>query len=1066
MNKIDSRIVNGVAAIVLVVILSLCFYMSTKIERKLAFIIDDIELANRDSVTIGENSDICFNKVPHDYLTIIRDGDHFTWKVNKEYHDSLQYVKINNTNPNLHAIKNDDSQRIILNLPTSSHDTIHETITGKELYEAWNSRFSEQQNVMVRHFAANNKLAQKNVTKSDSLKYLNQMQCHDVRSFFNKSGNEISIVILDNLTRVEGNDGTVTSFVDSGTTEPGEPIKVQFFSVGTHCYLDKSPDGGSFKIDGVNYVMKPSVKLTEWGAGHVMIKSVGENTWRLSFPKPITFVGTVDSLRQFSEQSSNMISLKQNNNSFPNKSDLYLPAFSGAINYDVCNLVFGGDGSVMIRGNNFDSTLVSNPHTGILPFSLIPAFKSINLCSGNDVIHARTGFIDQQFIFSYMWLPLLVALALMALIWLPVSPLRIPDKALNLVYNRSQIKNYRIYLSLLIMVCLAYCACKSLIAIKLSYTFPYFEKLTGITPVATGLMMLLFFSFAMLLNMPMLHLMDKQSNADFEFARQRKRQRNNKRKLWFLWIGCCLILLALAYAFFGLLDKQVNRGVIDSYFHSEIFAKNPFKWSDASSVGINDTHRSVVYTLLVIEVAVLIIWAVLNVCYAKAAGAFQKAANAWSNFIVTQKAAVRKQVSNFIKPVSESLNKNKLLKSVGKRWVVLILCLALLGLWQLIGCLIPQMSLPGIIVAIILALIVATAIFPEFYNTVISAVVGTFKVLFPTHFILLFILVGIGSVLGNFATAFITLGVIIGLSRALSVTSIEISDEHITRRRYSVLLQMFFISLVYTGFAMTGDHGYMTNSLGFIMFVFALFFMVKRPEGFLSPEAERERKKERKWVAIMTVSLAVVIWFLPTVCSMIFNPENVNYDRMPRRMMLYSNFDDLQKSGYRYSESDAEFMVIMSHYMQSDSLARHNHDPLSNDAHFMHPSVSSGQSPVALNDLSVPIAFFGSYGSFVTYVVYFALLALLLWIVMCHTLAYKDKYDARLTRSCQWRLLAMFMWVGTSLYIFFSYIDWLPFTGRLNPGFGVDSVGEALESAFLLAFMASVTGRRKSTMSN
>jgi hypothetical protein len=50
----------------------------------------------------------------------------------------------------------------------------------------------------------------------------------------------------------------------------------------------------------------------------------------------------------------------------------------------------------------------------------------------------------------------------------------------------------------------------------------------------------------------------------------------------------------------------------------------------------------------------------------------------------------------------------------------------------------------------------------------------------------------------------------------------------------------------------------------------------------------------------------------------------------------------------------------------------------------------------------------------------------------------------------------MFMWVGTSLYIYLSYIDWLPFTGRLNPGLGVDAVGEALETAILLAFMASV----------
>lgn len=47
------------------------------------------------------------------------------------------------------------------------------------------------------------------------------------------------------------------------------------------------------------------------------------------------------------------------------------------------------------------------------------------------------------------------------------------------------------------------------------------------------------------------------------------------------------------------------------------------------------------------------------------------------------------------------------------------------------------------------------------------------------------------------------------------------------------------------------------------------------------------------------------------------------------------------------------------------------------------------------------------------------------------------------------------MWVGTTLYLYISYLGQLPFTGRLNPGFGVDSVGEMLETALLLAFMTA-----------
>lgn len=60
-----------------------------------------------------------------------------------------------------------------------------------------------------------------------------------------------------------------------------------------------------------------------------------------------------------------------------------------------------------------------------------------------------------------------------------------------------------------------------------------------------------------------------------------------------------------------------------------------------------------------------------------------------------------------------------------------------------------------------------------------------------------------------------------------------------------------------------------------------------------------------------------------------------------------------------------------------------------------------------------------------------------------------------LHRQMVWRIMGAFMWLGTSAYLFFSYIGWLPFTGRLNPGFGVDSVGEALESAILLGMMTA-----------
>ena len=108
---------------------------------------------------------------------------------------------------------------------------------------------------------------------------------------------------------------------------------------------------------------------------------------------------------------------------------------------------------------------------------------------------------------------------------------------------------------------------------------------------------------------------------------------------------------------------------------------------------------------------------------------------------------------------------------------------------------------------------------------------------------------------------------------------------------------------------------------------------------------------------------------------------------------------------------------------------------------------------MVLNDLSLQCAFFGAYG-WLAYIVYFSLLILLLWVVLHYTLR-RSAYTQYLHTQQRWRLVAVMMWVGTTLYLYASYVNQFPFTGRLNPGFGVDSVGEMLESAILLAFMTA-----------
>jgi hypothetical protein len=111
---------------------------------------------------------------------------------------------------------------------------------------------------------------------------------------------------------------------------------------------------------------------------------------------------------------------------------------------------------------------------------------------------------------------------------------------------------------------------------------------------------------------------------------------------------------------------------------------------------------------------------------------------------------------------------------------------------------------------------------------------------------------------------------------------------------------------------------------------------------------------------------------------------------------------------------------------------------------------------VVLNDVSMPVAFFGTYG-WATYLVYFGLIVLLVTTVVGYSLPSQHRMDdgTAIDMMMVWRMLALMMWAGTSFYLYVSYTGRFPFTGRLNPGLGLDSVGEALESATLLAFMTA-----------
>jgi hypothetical protein len=1014
----SSHLANAVAFILLAVVMSLCWIMSAKVERKLVFTIDEFTMGDTRTVTFGENSDFCIKNVPHDYLRIsyVPESSAFRWIVDRSFRDTLQYFKINGENPNKHIIRNDASQQINLRLPVSDGDTLKVGMSGADVWKAWKN-FKDQKDVMARHLAAYVSLADGKTSHEDSLRYLSQMNRGKVRSFFERTSDNIVLVILDELTTLTA-DGTTQRYCREGMI-PADArsgrVKVQFFGLADWCYMDGNASDGYFRVDGVNYVMKPSVKLTDWGAGHATV-ILSDEGLRLTFPKPITYVESVDSLRKRALSSSHILTIKQRNNAYPTKSDLYLPAFSSAINFDVCNLeFFHQKDSVCVRGNNDQAQLVENP------FSIVPALGKMTLHSGKDTLKCRVGYVNGRFVLSYLWLPLVVFLVLLAMIWLRSGPFYVRDT--TSLYNPRHIDNYRPYLTSLVIICLTYCVCKSLIALKLSYSYPYFEKITGITPVATALLMLLFFSLTMLINTPLRHYATRKVHL---------------RRVWH-WLVCLLLWVGLGYVFFRVADRQVSQSVINSYFHEEVFNIKPWKW--LAEYGINDTHRSVVYALLFIEGLVLVLWLTADMFWSPKginSGNYRK--SGLSGWCETAEKAWQEKCEDANQAIARVWE--KMTKGFPTRKILAAIVLLLAAFVQI------KMGF-NLLLLVISLVMVAIIYFAQF---VCDAFIEALKSLFPGHLLLFVLLYAIGKVSGNFGTAFITLIVILGMTRALS--SVRMYEGDLPR--HTVFCQMLFISVAYIAAAMVGDHGYMTNYLGFVMCLVCFFFLMERKAAYRGRDFNMA-KNEKKWVNGSLLVLVILLIGMPFICSQLFRPEKVNYDRFARRVMLYSNFEELERSGYRYSESDAEFMVIMSHYMRPAE----GHDPLSNDNHFLHASVSSGQSPVVLNDMSMPAAFFGSYGVYLTSAVFFLLLFVVMWQVMQFSLTYFDN-DARLTRAMQWRLLAMMMWVGTSFYIYLSYVGRLPFTGRLVPGFGVDAVGEALETAILLAFMAAVTCREKS----
>ena len=739
------------------------------------------------------------------------------------------------------------------------------------------------------------------------------------------------LVILDSSTTLSG-DGQTVGYTTSGHAD--SHCKIQFFRMAEYCFKE-SGDGGFFTIDGVSYMAKPVLLTTAWGAGHVMLLAEG-NTTKVRFPKPLTYTEDCDTLMALAGHNSSLLTLQQSDGSMPLDRSLYLPAFSTNVRQEVAHV------------SVFSDSIMVEDHRLATPFLLLPSLQRMDVDGGVGKVILQVGVINMGFVLSYLWLPLVVFLVVFF-----AYPRLVDVSKVNIIGKSEWADRLPWGFRMVVTIAFAYGVGRVMIALKLSWTYPYFEKLTGMTVPSVALMLTLLFCLSLLFN--------------HDFLTTPRHMAHKRKSQWHRWVAvvvaAALVMLcgvALRHA-----DQHFSREVLRSYLPGEVFSANVLHWSELS--GVNDLHRSVPYTLLLFNLLAIAALVVRNL---------------WRPRLKSRPMA-------WAQRQSERLTRR----------------------WPLMTVLSRYVNLPSAILVLLLcAAVAAVSVLP-----------------------------------GNFSTVFITLLVVFGLS--WSLMQVDFSQG-----RLWAFAKMLLLSLMFLGAAIlmpTADNGYFTNYLGIVLLTVTIAY--KYQNGSPNAREYKVNERERRWVVAAVAGVLALAVLAPNIISALTDADEVDYSRSTRRFHMFSQFEKYRDSGYRYAVSDTEFMTVMMHYMYNTSGA----DPLSPEHHILHPSVSTGQSPVVLNDVSLQAAFLGTYG-LGAYLVYFGLLALLVAAVILYSVPRStQRGSVPLDVRMVWRLLAMMMWVGTSVYLYCSYTGHFPFTGRLNLGLGVDSVGEALESTMLLAFMTA-----------
>ena len=374
----------------------LCLFMLWRIEKRVMISIEGIETPQDEAITIGRGSVVDYDRVPQDFITIHRTSTGFEWNINPKWlkSDSLYYFKVNNSNPNIHPLT--DGSAITIDITDNSKRNVNKTLEATRIKEILSDQNSHY--VMLRNAIELDKQLRADSTDATDYKTL-----YNLRSFLYRegSGDDWQLVILDRYTTLYNSAQEKTTYATSDSVQGtnAKYCKIQFFRIVEYNIKPDKADHSLFHIGDVNYLCKPVLVSTKWGAGHVNIVAVGDKN-EVRFSKPLTYIGTMKALREMSPTDNHLITIHQDDGTFPSPTNVYIPHFSSAVNNDVCNLRLTSDG-ILLSGKPLPSSS-----------GLTPQLNHLRHPSLHCNVMMHTAVISMGYIMSYLWLPLFVAILL------------------------------------------------------------------------------------------------------------------------------------------------------------------------------------------------------------------------------------------------------------------------------------------------------------------------------------------------------------------------------------------------------------------------------------------------------------------------------------------------------------------------------------------------------------------------------------------------------------------------------------------------------------------------------